>query len=209
MILWVRQIFFKSCRRRSAAWHGLSLLIDTGTKKILLNAGQPGNFMLNARSLGIDPAEIDAVVLSLGHYDHTGGLYTFLNVNTRVTVFCKKETFIPKYSARTKKFIGITYQENLLKERIVFVESLTQLATAAQQAIFSRISQQKEIVLFTISGEEEQECSLDIYDEVPDFPFYGKHGLIGYAAIRVLWLQENTVGITGILKGDAYPQRWK
>jgi hypothetical protein len=88
-----------------------------------------------------------------------------------------------------------------------YLKRLQQLVTAAQQAIFSKVSQQKEIVLFTISGEEEQECSLDIYDEVPDFPFYGKQGFIDNAAIRVLRLQENTVCISGILKGDAYPQQ--
>ena len=35
----------------------------------------------NIRLLAIDPAELDALVLSHGHYDHFGGLVGFLRQN--------------------------------------------------------------------------------------------------------------------------------
>jgi ribonuclease BN (tRNA processing enzyme) len=48
------------------------LLLETGTKKILIDAGEP-----SARTLieiGVDPADLDAIVITHGHSDHTAGL---------------------------------------------------------------------------------------------------------------------------------------
>lgn len=61
------------------AHHGLSLLITAhlgGEKRtVLFDAGPEGaTFLRNAKILGIDFAEVQAVVLSHGHWDHAGGL---------------------------------------------------------------------------------------------------------------------------------------
>jgi len=108
------------------AEHGLSILIDTGAKKILFDTGQTDNFLLNAKALGIDVVDIDYVVLSHGHYDHTGGLIAFLKANKKAFIFCKKALFIPKYN-NVDKFIGIIWHDELMCGRFRFIDQVTEL----------------------------------------------------------------------------------
>ena len=54
--------------------HGLSLLIEHAGKRILFDVGQSNQFLSNADMLGVSLEAIDALILSHGHYDHTGGL---------------------------------------------------------------------------------------------------------------------------------------
>lgn len=53
---------------------GLSILIESSGKKILFDLGYSGIFLTNAEKLKIDLLDLDYVVLSHGHIDHTGGL---------------------------------------------------------------------------------------------------------------------------------------
>lgn len=51
------------------------LFIDTGDHKILIDAGGgEGDLLPNLASIGIQPADIDTVILSHGHGDHYGGM---------------------------------------------------------------------------------------------------------------------------------------
>jgi 7,8-dihydropterin-6-yl-methyl-4-(beta-D-ribofuranosyl)aminobenzene 5'-phosphate synthase len=65
------------------AEHGLSLLIRvrSGEKvqSVLMDAGATETaFIQNLKVLGIDPDEICEIIISHGHYDHTGALYSVL-----------------------------------------------------------------------------------------------------------------------------------
>jgi len=52
---------------------GLSLLVETANIRILLDTGMNDAAVRNAAVLGIDLAQVDKIVLSHGHSDHTGG----------------------------------------------------------------------------------------------------------------------------------------
>lgn len=109
------------------AEHGLSLYIETDKQNILFDTGQSGVFIQNAQKLGIKIENIDILVLSHGHYDHTGGLYPFLKKNSKAKVYAKPDIFIPHYRGRTR-FLGTPYHENKLENRLVFIDSVTEIA---------------------------------------------------------------------------------
>ena len=53
---------------------GLSFLLETAGKKILFDTGLTGLFLTNAEKMGIRLQDLDFLILSHGHIDHTGGL---------------------------------------------------------------------------------------------------------------------------------------
>lgn len=56
---------------------GYAALVEAGGRRILFDTGaRPETVLANARELGIDLASVEEVVISHGHYDHTGGLVT-------------------------------------------------------------------------------------------------------------------------------------
>ena len=61
--------------------HGLSLYVETNGRKILFDVGASSLFYENAKKLNVDISNIDILVISHGHYDHGGGLTTFLDIN--------------------------------------------------------------------------------------------------------------------------------
>ncbi|MGC9062448.1 MBL fold metallo-hydrolase [Calditerrivibrio sp.] len=71
------------------AEHGFSALIEVDGKNILFDAGQTGAIMSNIKFLGIYPKSIDFIVLSHGHYDHTGGLL-YLNLSEHIKIYSHK-----------------------------------------------------------------------------------------------------------------------
>ena len=110
--------------------HGLSLYIEKDDgQTVLFDMGQSALFSQNAKALGLSIAAVDIAVISHGHYDHGGGLRTFLQENTKAKVFIHKNAFLPYYSLRD---IGLCYigldKELETNERIVFCDNFVQIS---------------------------------------------------------------------------------
>ncbi|EWM52306.1 MBL fold metallo-hydrolase [Ruminococcus flavefaciens] len=87
------------------AEHGLSIYIETENHKLLLDTGQTDAVVKNAEVLGIDLSAVDTVVLSHGHYDHSGGILSFSQINHSAQIIMQKSAAEPHYNG--ERYIGI------------------------------------------------------------------------------------------------------
>ena len=94
------------CRDDLAAEHGLSLYMETNGRKILFDAGQSAAFANNAEMMGVDLTQVDLAVLSHGHYDHSGGLQRFLEINDHVKIYVNQYAFDRCYHG-DDRYIGV------------------------------------------------------------------------------------------------------
>lgn len=78
--------------------HGFSLWIEVDGKQILFDTGQGPALAANARQLDIDWSRADHLVLSHGHYDHTGGVHDILAQAAGIHVHCHPGVARPRYS---------------------------------------------------------------------------------------------------------------
>jgi len=107
------------------AEHGFSALVEAGKARILFDTGQTDAFLSNAETLKIDLSTVDAVVLSHGHYDHTGGLAAFCRVNSKARIYGKPACTAKKY--RRERYIGMPQETKELRERFVFIEHAAEI----------------------------------------------------------------------------------
>ena len=94
--------------------HGLSFYIETASHKALVDLGPSGETLENAEKLGMDLKKVDMVVLSHGHYDHSGGIMPFSKLNSSAKLYMQKTALEDYYAddgivpnAERYRFIGI------------------------------------------------------------------------------------------------------
>lgn len=102
------------------AEHGFSVLIETEDVRILFDTGQSDVFWHNAEVMGKDLTSIDCVVLSHGHYDHTGGLLQLAKAKSAYTIVGHEDIFAWRYKRQkdgSLKYIGCPYSQSHLESR--------------------------------------------------------------------------------------------
>ncbi len=112
--------------------HGLSMYFEFAGKRILFDTGASDKFIYNATLHGIDLSKVDICVISHGHYDHTGGLAHFLDINKKAVVYMKKSALDEYYTKRLIRYVFTGIDKNFFKkygDRLVFVEEDIEIAS--------------------------------------------------------------------------------
>ena len=102
--------------------HGLSMWIEVDGEYILFDTGTGKIFESNASKLGIDVRIANLLVLSHGHYDHTGGVDRFLQHARQSHVYCHPGTVMPRYAVRN----GVGTPIHMPHESIVAIDKLSE-----------------------------------------------------------------------------------
>jgi 7,8-dihydropterin-6-yl-methyl-4-(beta-D-ribofuranosyl)aminobenzene 5'-phosphate synthase len=184
--------------------HGLSLYAEVGRHQLLFDVGASDLFAANAEKMNVDLRKVDTLILSHGHYDHGGGLKTFLDLNERAKIYLHPEAFKEHYAAQKDggtAYIGID-QKLLTKSQLIFTDPITKINDVL--TVFSAVSGD----VFSPSGNSElfmmenNELKADNFNHEQNLVIYesGKRILIAGCAHRGIVNIMNhmeTIGLGG------------
>lgn len=124
------------------AEHGLSVYIETEKHKIIMDTGASDITWENATALGIDIEKVDTVVISHGHYDHTGGVLSLAEKNPGVDIYIQRRALGDYYEENNGEiiYIGIDHDIDLLSS-LVSVEGDFKIDD--ELSLFSGIKERK------------------------------------------------------------------
>lgn len=119
------------------AEHGLSFYFEADGLRFLMDVGQTSAFYSNAGKLGISVENIDYLIISHGHYDHTGGIRTFAEHNSKAKIILKREALEPKYKGYY--YIGMPRINQDITGRLVFADGEMKLSESV--TVFTNIEE--------------------------------------------------------------------
>jgi len=156
---------------------GLSFFIEVDQKTILFDTGHTRIFLENAQKMNIDFSDLDYLVLSHGHIDHTGGLKSLIHyykdqrkdtLNVRPTLIAHPECFISRVDEPWGEIgCGIPENEiarhfslNLSKEPVWLTSNLVFLGEIERSNDF-----ENRVPLGKVSRENAERCDDYILDD--------------------------------------------
>lgn len=85
--------------------HGLSVYVETEKHHLIVDSGASEKAWHNAKKLGVDLKKVDALILSHGHYDHSGGILSFREINPTAPIYMQRSATKAYY--HDERYIGI------------------------------------------------------------------------------------------------------
>lgn len=104
---------------------GLSLYIKDVDIELIFDTGKSGEFTVNADKLGIDLKNIEHVVLSHSHFDHTGGMRALIEkYNKNFTLHISRTFFEEKHriTELVHEFLGNNFDEKYILDNKIKID---------------------------------------------------------------------------------------
>ncbi len=97
--------------------YGFSCLVETTSGTYLFDTGGGLTIINNTERLGIDLRRLDGIILSHGHFDHTGGLKQVLEKTGSIAIYAHPELFNQRFSSHggPLRNIGIAWEQKELE----------------------------------------------------------------------------------------------
>lgn len=179
------------------AEHGLSYLVEAD-RKILLDTGFSDLISYNTNILNIDLQQIDSVVLSHGHDDHTGGLMLLQGRK----LICHPEVFLERYRKTNHTSLGIKWSEEEITSKFDLQKSRVPIWLSDQICFLGEIPR--------LNNFESKSTSFQKADGTEDFvaddtglAVLTKNGLVvisGCAHSGICNMVAHAIEVTGISK---------
>lgn len=102
-----------------ATAHASALALQVGSELVLVDSGQQDLLVRNAARLGLPLVKSSLLVLTHGHFDHTGGVPALLNAGARPQIVVHPYAWNKRRVVRddgTSRDIGIPWPATLLEE---------------------------------------------------------------------------------------------
>ncbi len=118
--------------------HGISFFIEKDGHHILFDTGQSGSFIENAEQLRADLVSLEYVVLSHGHYDHSGGFRALTRVTTSFKLILGEGFFDEKYGYKNNsyEYLGNNFDEKFLNDQGISYQFAKQQLTELVPGIY-------------------------------------------------------------------------
>ena len=123
----------RSCNPALETEHGLSILLETGKHRILLDTGASDVFIRNAEQLGIELSKVGYVFISHGHSDHAGGLRYFMERNQQAKVIVSPDAMSGKFFSKRGNLHSITTEwPEIGEDRLVLIDQTCEILEGLQ-----------------------------------------------------------------------------
>jgi 7,8-dihydropterin-6-yl-methyl-4-(beta-D-ribofuranosyl)aminobenzene 5'-phosphate synthase len=130
--------------RLQTGW-GVSFLVDD---KILFDTGENGQWLLkNMQAMDVDLENIESIVISHDHMDHTGGLWDVLGKRNSLKVYS-----CPNFSKEFKEQVKVKGAELVESDRLTKISDNTFITGEIQGAYKGKYMPEQAIVLKTGNG---------------------------------------------------------
>lgn len=119
--------------------HGFAVWIELGPQRLLFDTGQGHALLPNCEKLGIDLTQADALIISHGHYDHTGALTDFLARNPVAPLFSGPGFARERFSCHPGKAVRDISIGNTVREALHRLPEARCITVTAPRYLFPGI----------------------------------------------------------------------